>query len=459
MSFKEMAQHFVLVCQIMTFEIDTVPKARLCRLRSDIMSNLLDSLWQRPKTGARLAALYGAADVEHQKARYEALAERYTDRFGAVDGPLYVFSAPGRTEIGGNHTDHNNGRVLAAAVNLDTVAVVCPRSDGVIIVDSEGFPSIEIHTDDLAVNEAEFGTTTALIRGTAGALAERGMKVGGFNAVITSSVARGSGLSSSAAFEVLIAAILDGLYNGFVIDSQTRAEIAQEVENRWFGKPCGLMDQMASSVGGLVTIDFEQPRAKVEALAYDFAAKGYALCVVNTGGDHGDLTDDYAAIRSEMESVAEAMGAHVLREVPVEVFEARLPEIREKVGDRALLRAMHFYDDNARVVEQVEALRADDLVGFFDAVRRSGDSSWEMLQNIYARPNEEQMALGIALTRRFLAGTGAVRVHGGGFAGTIQAYVPLAQLEAYKAYIEKVFGKGSCIPLMIRPEGAVMMTV
>lgn len=413
----------------------------------------------KPETGARMAALYGAADVENQKKRYEALAVRYEQCFGKPDGQLYVFSAPGRTEIGGNHTDHNNGCVLAAAVNLDTVAVVCPRADGIIMIDSEGFPPMEIHTDDLAVNEVEFGTTTALIRGTAGALRERGMQIGGFNAVITSSVARGSGLSSSAAFEVLIAAILDGIYNGFVIDAQTRAEIAQEVENRWFGKPCGLMDQMASSVGGLVTIDFAEQRARVEALAYDFAAKGYALCVVNTGGDHGDLTDDYAAIRSEMESVAQALGAHVLREVPEHVFEEKIPEIRGKVSDRALLRAMHFYDDNARVSEQVAALREDDLDGFFDAVRRSGDSSWEMLQNIYARPNEEQMALAIALTRRFLKGAGAVRVHGGGFAGTIQAYVPLSCLEAYRTFIEKVFGKGSCIPLMIRPEGAVMMQV
>ena len=280
------------------------------------MFDLLKSLWQNPETEKRMAALYGAAEVENQKKRYEALAERYVKCFGPFAGPVTVFSAPGRTEIGGNHTDHNNGCVLAAAVNLDTVAVVTPRDDGVICVDSEGFPPMEISTDNLAVNEAEFGTTTALIRGTAGALKERGMKVGGFNAVITSSVARGSGLSSSAAFEVLIAAILDGLYNGFVIDAQTRAEIAQEVENRWFGKPCGLMDQMSASFCGLVAIDFEKPRASVTALNYDFAAKGYALCVVNTGGDHGDLTDDYAAIRTEMEAVAKALGGRVLRGGP-----------------------------------------------------------------------------------------------------------------------------------------------
>lgn len=423
------------------------------------MSDLLKSLWQNPETEKRMAALYGAAEVENQKKRYEALAERYVKCFGPFAGPVTVFSAPGRTEIGGNHTDHNNGCVLAAAVNLDTVAVVTPRDDGVICVNSEGFPPMEISTDSLEVNEAEFGTTTALIRGTAGALRERGMKVGGFNAVITSSVARGSGLSSSAAFEVLIAAILDGLYNGFVIDAQTRAEIAQEVENRWFGKPCGLMDQMASSVGGLVSIDFEKPRASVTALSYDFAAKGYALCVVNTGGDHGDLTDDYAAIRTEMEAVAKALGGRVLRDIPREVFEAKLPEIRTKVGDRALLRAMHYYDENENVAAMVKALNGDDLNQFLSIVTRSGDSSWERLQNVYARPTEEQMALGIALSRRYLGNKGTCRVHGGGFAGTIQAYVPLDLLDGYMACMEKVFGKGSCISLMIRPEGAVMMPV
>lgn len=423
------------------------------------MQNLLDALWKQPDVLKRMGRLYGETEVENQVARYNKLADCFAETFGENPEHLCVFSAPGRTEIGGNHTDHNNGRVLAAAVNLDTVAVVSPRADGLIHVNSEGFPPMEVDTRDLAVNPAEFGTTPALIRGTAGALKERGMTVGGFDAVITSSVARGSGLSSSAAFEILIATILDGLYNGFTLDSQTRAEIAQEVENKWFGKPCGLMDQMASSVGGLVTIDFKEERAKVESLSYDFTSRGYALCVVNTGGDHGDLTEDYAAIRREMEAVAGVMGKKVLREVPEEEFEKNIPEIRKVTGDRAILRAMHFYDDNARVLEQVNALRQDELDHFFDAVNRSGDSSWELLQNIYARPTEEQMALGVELSRRFLEGKGAARVHGGGFAGTIQAYVPTAWLDAYIVLMEKVFGPGSCIPLMIRPEGAVMMPV
>ena len=342
----------------------------------------------------RVATLYGAGeDVRAlQKARYGKLVERFEKRFGAQKGGLCFFSAPGRTEIGGNHTDHNNGRVLAAAVNLDTIACVSRTDDNAIVVDSEGF-----------------------------------------------------------------APILDGLYIGFVVDAKTRAVIAQKVENVYFGKPCGLMDQMASSVGGMVTIDFKEQDAKVEAIACNFAAKGYALCVVNTGGDHGDLTDDYAAIRKEMEAVAAHFGKHVLREVELETVESHVGELRRACGDRAVLRALHYYDENARVLEQAAAIRGGDLPAFFDAVKRSGDSSWKLLQNVYARSTEEQMAMGIELSRRFLHGDGAQRVHGGGFAGTIQAYVPLDRLDDYKKLMEDAFGPGSCTALMVRPEGAVMM--
>ena len=408
---------------------------------------------------SRVATLYGAGEkvLENQKARYGKLVERFEARFGAPKGELYFISAPGRTEIGGNHTDHNNGCALAGAVNLDTVAFVEKTDDNVMIVDSEGFPPITVAIDRLEIREKDYGTTLALIRGTAGVMRDLGYKVGGFRATVSSTVLRGSGLSSSAAFEVLIAAILDGLYNGWVVDPKQRAVIAQKVENVYFGKPCGLLDQMASSVGGMVSLDFEKPDAKVEAIACDFAAKGYSLCVVNTGGDHGDLTDDYAAIRKEMESVAAQFGKKALREVPQEQFEANIGKLRKAVGDRAVLRAMHFYDDNNRVHEQVAAIKADDLETFFDAVKRSGDSSWKLLQNVYARPNQQQLSMGIELSRRFLKGDGAQRVHGGGFAGTIQAYVPLARLEEYIELIESCFGKGSCTPLMIRPEGAVMM--
>ena len=407
----------------------------------------------------RVATLYGAGeDVRAlQKARYGKLVERFEKRFGAQKGGLCFFSAPGRTEIGGNHTDHNNGRVLAAAVNLDTIACVSRTDDNTIVVDSEGFAPITVELDNLDIREKDFGTTLALIRGTAGIMKEMGYKIGGFRATISSSVLRGSGLSSSAAFEVLIAAILDGLYNGFVVDAKTRAVIAQKVENVYFGKPCGLMDQMASSVGGMVTIDFKEQDAKVEAIACDFAAKGYALCVVNTGGDHGDLTDDYAAIRKEMEAVAAHFGKHVLREVELETVESHIGELRRACGDRAVLRALHYYDENARVLEQAAAIRGGDLPAFFDAVKRSGDSSWKLLQNVYARSTEEQMAMGIELSRRFLHGDGAQRVHGGGFAGTIQAYVPLDRLDDYKKLMEDAFGPGSCTALMVRPEGAVMM--
>lgn len=407
----------------------------------------------------RVATLYGAGgDVRAlQKARYGKLVERFEKRFGAQKGGLCFFSAPGRTEIGGNHTDHNNGRVLAAAVNLDTIACVSRTDDNAIVVDSEGFAPITVELDNLDIREKDFGTTLALIRGTAGIMKEMGYKIGGFRATISSSVLRGSGLSSSAAFEVLIAAILDGLYNGFVVDAKTRAVIAQKVENVYFGKPCGLMDQMASSVGGMVTIDFKEQDAKVEAIACNFAAKGYALCVVNTGGDHGDLTDDYAAIRKEMEAVAAHFGKHVLREVELETVESHVGELRRACGDRAVLRALHYYDENARVLEQAAAIRGGDLPAFFDAVKRSGDSSWKLLQNVYARSTEEQMAMGIELSRRFLHGDGAQRVHGGGFAGTIQAYVPLDRLDDYKKLMEDAFGPGSCTALMVRPEGAVMM--
>ena len=408
---------------------------------------------------SRVATLYGtgAGVLDLQKARYGKLVERFEKRFGEAHGDLCFFSAPGRTEIGGNHTDHNNGRCLAGAVNLDTIACVEKTDDNVIVVDSEGFPPITVDLSNLDIREKDFGTTLALIRGTAGVMKEMGYAVGGFKATVSSSVLRGSGLSSSAAFEVLIAAILDGLYNGWVVDSKLRAVIAQKVENVYFGKPCGLLDQMAASVGGMVALDFETADAKVEAIACDFAQKGYALCVVNTGGDHGDLTDDYAAIPAEMKAVAAQFGKKVLREVDPAEFEANIGKVRKAVGDRPVLRAMHFFDDNARVVEQAAAIRAGDIDTFFAAVKASGNSSWKLLQNVYARSNQEQMAMGIEISRRFLKGAGAQRVHGGGFAGTIQAYVPLDRLDAYVEMIEGVFGKGSCTPLMIRPEGAVMM--
>ena len=398
----------------------------------------------------------GEAVFNEQKHRYEKLAERFRESFGDQED-IFFFSAPGRTEIGGNHTDHNNGKVLAAAVNLDTVACVSKRSDDLILVESEGYPRISVDLKDLMIRAKDYGTTRSIIRGTAALLKKMGMKIGGFNAAVTSSVLRGSGLSSSAAFEVLMIAILDGLYNQFDMDPIKRASLAQEVENIYFGKPCGLMDQMACSVGGMVAIDFAGGNAVVTKVNYDFKEKGYALCVVNTGGNHGDLTDDYAAIRLEMEKVAAYFGANVLREVESDRFETAISEVRQTTGDRAVLRAMHFFDENLRVEEQVNAIRKDDMSLFFRLVNLSGDSSWKLLQNVYARPGEEQMALAIEATRRFLKGKGAQRVHGGGFAGTIQAYVPLKILADYIDYMEKIFGRGCWTPLDIRSFGAVMI--
>ena len=406
----------------------------------------------------RMVQLYGSreGEVARQMERYMLLLKRHEDLFGTEKMPLLV-SAPGRTELCGNHTDHNNGRVLAAAVNLDTVAAVSPRDDLQITLHSEGFAPIRVDLNNLSPVKEEQGTPASIIRGIAARMQEMGCMVRGFDGTATSNVLSGSGLSSSAAFEVLICAIFDALYNGMKVDPIERAKIAQYAENVYFGKPCGLMDQMASSVGGMVTIDFKEKDAKVEAIACDFAAKGYALCVVNTGGDHGDLTDDYAAIRKEMEAVAAHFGKHVLREVELETVESHVGELRRACGDRAVLRALHYYDENARVLEQAAAIRGGDLPAFFDAVKRSGDSSWKLLQNVYARSTEEQMAMGIELSRRFLHGDGAQRVHGGGFAGTIQAYVPLDRLDDYKKLMEDAFGPGSCTALMVRPEGAVMM--
>ena len=411
------------------------------------------------EVAARLESLYGRGACAAQTARYAKLIERHEARFGKADGEICFFSAPGRTEIGGNHTDHNLGRVLAAAVNLDTVAAVTKASDGVIIVDSEGYRPITVDTSDLGVQESELGTTAALIRGVAARMKELGYRIGGFHAVVTSSVLRGSGLSSSAAFEVLMAAILDGLYNDWVLSAKERAQIAQRAENLHFGKPCGLMDQMASSVGGLVTIDFQNPDPSVEALSYDFKAKGYSLVVVNTGGDHGDLTEAYASIRSEMESVAAQFGKRVRREVDPAEMEDAIAQLRGKVSDRAILRALHFYDDNARVSLQVAALKADDLDAFLKLIVESGESSWMLLQNVWASAKEQQMALALELSHRVLKGRGAWRVHGGGFAGTIQAFVPDELLDVYVNKLEASYGEGACTVLSIRPEGAVMMEV
>ncbi len=411
------------------------------------------------KTAARLAELYGTRDgmVARQQARYQALLDRFEETFGERETVL-LMSAPGRTEIGGNHTDHNHGQVLAAAVNLDALAAVSPRTDRIVRLHSEGYPAIEVNLEQLEPQAGEEGTTSALIRGVACRMAALGYQIGGFDAVMTSSVASGSGLSSSAAFEVLMVAIQDRLYNGSVIDFKTRAKISQYAENVHFGKPSGLLDQMASSSGGLVNIDFATEDPTVNALSYSFADKGFALVVVATGASHANLTPAYAAIPAEMKQVAEALGGKLLVDVDEAAFMAALPKLYHQVPDRALLRAFHFYGENRRVAAQVKALKADDVDAFLAEINASGLSSWTLLQNVYAYPEEQGLCLAQAIAKAHPA-CAATRVHGGGFAGTTLNFVRTEGLDSFIAANEAVFGKGCCHVLDIRPEGAAEVSL
>ena len=370
----------------------------------------------------------------------------------------YVFSAPGRTEISGNHTDHQCGCVLAAAVNLETVADVRLNGTNNIWVQSEGYPTIKVNLDDLSVHEEEKNTTAALIRGVASSFVQRGAKLKGFDAVVNSTVLPGSGLSSSAAFEVLFGTILNELFFDKKLTAVEIAQIGQYAENVYFGKPCGLMDQMASSVGGLVYIDFENPENPViEKINFDLAKAGYALCIIDSGADHADLTDEYAAIPYELKEVCDFFGKEVLRQIPEEDFLAALPNLRNHVSDRAILRAIHVYQENKRVKVQAAALRNEDLYAFFHLVRQSGHSSWMYLQNIYPSGSimKQEVALALALCDTLLQGKGAYRVHGGGFAGTVQAFVPFDLLPKFKEGIENVLGEGKCHVLNIRNDGGI----
>lgn len=405
--------------------------------------------------GERLQALYGnrGGMLVSQMNRYSHLVKKHSDTFGEAQR-IRFFSAPGRTEIGGNHTDHNAGRVLAAAVNLDTIAAVTPNDKRLITIHSSGYPKLTVSLDDLAKKPEEAETSTALVRGIAARMVELGYEVGGFDAVVSSTVLRGSGLSSSAAYEVLVCAILDGLYDEWKMPPVLRAEICRFAENVYFGKPSGLMDQTASSVGGLVAIDFEKAEPVVQALQYDFSKKGYALVVVATGGHHGDLTNAYAAIHTEMEQVAHFFGEKLLRQVQLKQVLENIPALREKVSDRAILRALHFFDDNQRALEEAEALRRDDLPAFLDLVVSSGRSSSMLLQNVALNAEQQQIPLALELSRRILEGKGAWRVHGGGFAGTILAFVPSALLGEYTRQMDAVFGDQASIVLDIRPVGA-----
>jgi galactokinase len=373
--------------------------------------------------------------------------------------PTHVFSAPGRTELGGNHTDHQHGRVLAAAVELDTRAAVALNGTSLIRVLSEGYPVCEVDLRDLAVRPEERNTTAALLRGVAAGFAGRGCSLAGFDACVTSTVLPGSGLSSSAAFEVLLGTAINHLFSCGA-DAVEIAKIAQYAENVYFGKPCGLMDQMASSVGGCVAIDFADPAAPVVTpVDFDFSACGHRLCIIDSGASHADLTDEYAAVPGELAAVSGFFGKAVLRDVPEDAFYAALPELRRTAGDRAVLRAIHVYDENRRVEAQVAALIRGDFQDFLHYVNLSGFSSQNLLQNVIptGATAHQEVALALALARHLLSGRGACRVHGGGFAGTIQAFVPDDLLEGFRAGMEAVLGTGACHVLAIRKAGGTVV--
>jgi galactokinase len=420
------------------------------------LSNLIEAI----KSGGAdrsLVQLYGDAGLAHQRVRYSEVLERLSARCpGAAD--VALFSAPGRTEVGGNHTDHNGGRVLAAAVNLDAIAAAARRDDGIIRLRSEGYGESVVDSGRLDVVEGERGTVAALVRGVCAGMAARGHEIGGFDACVTSDVLKGSGLSSSAAFEVLAGAVLNGLYNDGRVDAIAVAQVGQYAENVHFGKPCGLMDQTASSLGGFVTIDFrDAAHPVVQRVSFDFSGSGHALVIVDTGGDHADLTPEYAAVRIEMQTVAAALGGQVLRDVGEEQALRNVPALRAQAGDRAILRALHFFEDDRRVAAQGEALEAGQFDRFLELVIESGRSSWMLLQNCYppGSSRAQGVPLALALSERFLAGRGAWRVHGGGFAGTIQAFVPRDLLPDYLARMRAVFGQDACHELSVRQAGAV----
>lgn len=408
---------------------------------------------------AAFERLYGAEAVEAQRARYlkavEEFQKLYPNRAEAE-----IFSAPGRSEVGGNHTDHQHGCVLAAAVNLDVIAVVSFHEEGVIRLKSEGHAADTVKLDDLGVQSAEYGKSQAIIRGVAARFAEMGAKPGGFDAYTSSDVLSGSGLSSSAAFENLIGTMIDIHYNGGKAGVVEIAKIGQYAENVYFGKKSGLMDQMVSSVGGFVFIDFSDTEDPViKKIDCDFGKAGYRLCITDTKGSHADLIDDYSSVPTEMNEVAVYFGKPYLRGVEESEFISALPELRKRLSDRAVLRAAHFFNENKNAKDEAAALESDDFAKFLEIVKKSGDSSYKLLQNIYSchKPEEQGLSIGLWASGRVLGERGAVRVHGGGFAGTIQAFVPVDIAEEYRAEMDRIFGEGSCLSLRVRPVGGVAL--
>lgn len=395
-------------------------------------------------------------EAKRQNSRYAQAVAKFEELFG--EKQVEIYSAPGRSEVGGNHTDHQHGMVLATSINLDAIGIVSPSASPMIQVVSEGYDMVEVDIEDLEEKYEEEGTTAALIRGVAAALAEKGYKIGGFQAYITSDVLIGAGLSSSAAFEIIIGTIFSGLFNNMEIDPVEIAKAGQYAENVYFGKPCGLMDQMASAVGGLIHIDFQDPQVpSVKKVPSDFQAYQYSLCIVDTKASHANLTDDYAKIPEEMKKVAAFFKKNVLREVEEEEFFREIPGLRSILGDRPVLRALHFFEEEKRVEKQVEALEQGDFPRFLELVKESGNSSFKYLQNIYINRDEQNQSMSVALgaSESILQNHGVSRVHGGGFAGTIQVFAENSYVEEYRNKIDHIFGKGSCHVLKVRQQGGI----
>ena len=406
-----------------------------------------------------LSKIYANRNENSVKARYNAAFDEFENIYGEADS-LSVFSVAGRSEICGNHTDHNYGKVLAASIDLDIIAIVKKTEEPVIRVKSAGFPEDIVSTENLTPELNETGRSSALIRGVCDGFIKSNHKIGGFTAYTTSDILGGSGLSSSAAFEDMIGTILNHLYNNGNIDYIEISKISQYAENVHFGKPCGLMDQVACAAGGFVTIDFENPQAPIaQKIDFDLSAKGYSLCIVNTGGSHANLTDDYAAVPAEMKAIANDFGKPVLRGLSEEDIIAKAASLRKKHGDRAVLRALHFIRENERVERMLKALSENNTTEFLSIIKESGNSSATLLQNYYTpkAPAEQGISLACAIANSILGNDGAFRVHGGGFAGTMQAFVPHTSMEAFRNAMETVFGKGAVTELSVRPLGACMI--
>ena len=419
----------------------------------------MQSLLETKALDDAFSNVYTPAQYDEQYARFLAVLKDFGEKFDKdKQRDVVLFSAPGRSEVGGNHTDHNHGKVLAAGISLDAVAAASKNDDGAVRVKSAGYPMDVVSCDDLDVHPEEYGKSVSLVRGMLSRFVQLGYKVGGFDAATASKVLSGSGLSSSAAFEVLLGTIINELFNDGAVSPVEIAKIAQYAENVYFNKPCGLLDQMACSVGGFVAIDFADPENPViRKVDFDFSASGYSLVIVDTRGSHSGLTDDYAAIRAEMESVAAFFGKKVLREVTKADVLANAAAIAKQTSERAVLRALHFFGENARVDAEVAALQAGDFDRFLSLIVESGRSSYMYNQNVFTSkfPCQQPLSLALAVSEELLSGKGAWRVHGGGFAGTIQAFVPDAVLAAYISAMEALFGKDACYVLQIRPFGGV----